>query len=35
MDSLNVNDAFEGVITNLRMHFCQWQNATNAYNPRK
>jgi len=35
MDSLDVNDAFERLITNLKMHFCQWWNPTNAHNPRK
>jgi len=31
MDSLDV----ERLITNLKMHFCQWGNPTNAHNPRK
>jgi len=35
MDSLDVNDTFERLITNLKMHFCQWRNPTNAHNPRK
>jgi len=35
MDSLDVNDTFERLITNLKMHFCQWRNHTNAHNPRK
>jgi len=26
---------FERLITNLKMHFCQWRNPTNAHNPRK
>jgi len=35
MDSLDVNDTFERLITNLKKHFCQWRNLSNAYNPRK
>jgi len=35
MDSLDVNDTFEHLITNLKMHFCQWRNPTNAHTPRK
>jgi len=34
MDSLDVNNTFESLITNLKMHFCQWRNPTNAHNPR-
>jgi len=35
MDSLDVYDTFERLITNLKMHFCQWRIPTNARNPRK
>jgi len=35
MDSLDVNETFEYLITYLKMHFCQWRNPTNAHNPRK
>jgi len=35
MDSFDVNDTCEGVITNLKIYFCQWRNHTNAQNPRK
>jgi len=33
--SLDITDIFERQITNLKMHFCQWRNPTNAHNPRK
>jgi len=26
MDCLDVNDVCEGLITNLKMHLCQWRN---------
>jgi len=35
MDSLDVNDTCKRLITNLKMHICQWANPTNAHNPRK
>jgi len=35
MDSLDVNDTCKRLITNLKVHFCQWRNPTNAHNPRK
>jgi len=35
MDSLDVNDTCKRLITNLKMHFCQWRNPTNARNLRK
>jgi len=35
MDSLDVNDTCKGLITNPSRQFCQWQNHTNAHNPRK
>ena len=30
MDSLDVNDTCKRLVTNLKMHFCQWQNPTIA-----
>jgi len=30
MDRLDVNDACKRFITNIKMHFCQWRNLTNA-----
>jgi len=30
MDSLDVNDTFERLITNLKMRFCHWRNPTNV-----
>jgi len=35
MDSVDVINTFKCAITNLKTHFCQWQNPTNAHNPRK
>jgi len=35
LDSLDVNEKFKRLIKNLKMHFCQWGNPTNAHNPRK
>jgi len=35
LDSLDVNDTCKRLIKNLKMHFCQWRNHTNAQNPRK
>jgi len=35
MNSLDVNDTRKRPITNLKTHFCQWRNPTNAHNPRK
>jgi len=35
MESLDVNDTFERLITNIKMHLCQLRNHTNAQNPRK
>jgi len=32
---LDLNDMCQRPITNLKMHFCQLRNPTNAYNPRK
>jgi len=34
-DRLDVNDTCKRLITNLKMHFCQWRNHTTAQNPRK
>jgi len=30
---LDLNDTCKRLITNLKMHFCQWRNPTNAHNP--
>ena len=35
MDSLDINDTFECLITNLRLYFCQWRNLAYARNPLK
>jgi len=35
MDSLDVNETFEPLITKLKMQFCQWRNPTNEQNPPK
>jgi len=39
MDSLNlyldINDTCKHLITNLKMHFCQWRNPTIAHDSRK
>jgi len=35
VDCLDVNDTFKRLIKNVKMHFCQWGNPTNAHNPRK
>jgi len=35
MDSLDVNDTCKRLIINIKMHFCQWRNPTDAHNPRK
>jgi len=32
---LDLDDACQRLNTNLKMHFCQWRNPTNAHNPRK
>jgi len=32
---LDLNDTCQRLITSLKMHFCEWQNPTNAHNQRK
>jgi len=34
-DSLDVNDTYKRLITNIKKRFCPWWNHTNAHNPRK